>query len=250
MSAPDHDQSHREAGGLFPPTAWSRVAAAAAAGETETARAAMSEVCGRYWQPARKFLRWLGAGEEDAEDLVQEFFVKWATPENLARLDPDKGRLRSYLKQSLRRFFINAWRSAESLRRGGGVEITDLGNAGDVPAEPAAADALYDREWAAAVLAAVFARLRAAYAGRGRAAVFDSLRPGLPGGNGLQPLAAVAVSAGVSEPQIKLDLHRLRRRFGELLREEVASTLAQPEDLEDELRHLLHVMSHVSADAQ
>ena len=94
-------------GGMFPPTAWSRVAAA---GETETARAAMSEVCGRYWQPARKFLRWLGAGEQDAEEMVQEFFAKWGTPENLARLDPDKGRLRSYLKQSLRRFFVNARR--------------------------------------------------------------------------------------------------------------------------------------------
>lgn len=240
-------ESQLDAGGMFPPTAWSRVAAAAAAGEPEKARAAMSEVCARYWQPARKFLRFLGAGEQDAEDLAQEFFAKWATPENLARLDPAQGRLRSYLKQSLRHFFINAWQRGERLKRGGGVDMVDLESAGDVPAADDAADALYDREWAAAVLAAVFARLRASYAGRGKAALFDLLRAGLPGGNGLQPLAAVAVSAGVSEPQIKLDLHRLRRRFGEMLREEVASTLAQPDDLEDELRHLLHVMSHVSA---
>jgi hypothetical protein len=120
-------------------------------------------------------------------------------------------------------------------------------SAPDLPAADDAADAFYDREWAAAVLAAVFARLRETYGGRGKAALFDLLRPGLPGGNGLPPLAAVAVSAGVSEAQIKLDLHRLRRRFGEMLREEVASTLAQPDDLEDELRHLLHVMSHVPA---
>ena len=238
--------SSLEPGGLFPPTAWSRVAAAAAAGETEKARAAMSEVCARYWQPARKFLRFLGAGEQDAEDLAQEFFAKWATPENLARLGPDKGRLRSYLKQSLRHFFVNAWQRGERLKRGGGVEIVDLESAADVPAADDAADALYDREWAGAVLTAVFARLRESYAGRGKAALFDLLRPGLPGGNGLPPLTAVAVSAGVSEPQIKLDLHRLRRRFGEMLREEVASTLAQPGDLEDELRHLLHVMSHAS----
>ena len=221
--------------------------AAAISGEPEKARAAMSEVCARYWQPARKFLRALGAGAEDAEDLAQEFFAKWATPENMARLDPDKGRLRSYLKQSLRRFFVNAWQHGQRQRRGGGVEMVALDDAGDLPAAAEASDALYDREWAAAVLAAVFARLRESYDGRGRAALFDLLRPGLPGGNGLQPLAAVAVSAGVSAPQIKLDLHRLRRRFGEMLREEVASTLAHPDDLDDELRHLLHVMSHVSA---
>ncbi len=243
----DSLHSTAEAGGLFPPTAWSRVAAAAVAGEPEKARAAMSEICERYWQPARKFLRFLGAGEQDAEDMTQEFFAKWATPDNVARLDPDKGRLRSYLKQSLRHFFVNTWQRAGRLKRGGGLEIVGMESAGDVPAEPDAAGALYDREWAAAVLAAVFARLRATYDGRGKAALFDLLRPGLPGGNGLQPLAAAAVSAGVSEPQIKLDLHRLRRRFGEMLREEVASTLAQPDDLEDELRHLLHVMSHVSA---
>ena len=240
-------ESQLEAGGLFPPTAWSRVVAAAASGEPEKARAALSEVCARYWQPARKFLCALGAGAQDAEDLTQEFFAKWATPENMARLDPDKGRLRSYLKQSLRRFFVNAWQHAQRQRRGGGVEMVELD--GDIPAAADASDALYDREWAAAVLAAVFARLRAGYEGRGKAALFDLLRAGLPGGNGLQPLAAVAVSAGVSEPQIKLDLHRLRRRFGEMLREEVASTLAQPEELDDELRHLLHVMSHVSAAA-
>ena len=237
-----------EADGIFPPTAWSQVAAAAAAGETGKARAAMAQVCGRYWQPARKFLRALGAGEQDAEDLTQEFFAKWATPENMARLNPDKGRLRSYLKQSLRRFFVNSWHHAQSQRRGGGVEIVAMEEAPDLPPAADASDALYDREWAAAVLAAVFARLRAGYDGRGKAAHFDLLRPGLPGGNGLQPLAAVAVSAGVSEPQIKLELHRLRRRFGEMLREEVAATLAQPEELDDELRHLLHVMSHVSAD--
>lgn len=234
--------------GLFPPTAWSRIVAAAASGEPEKARAAMSEVCARYWQPARKFLRSLGAGEQDAEDLVQEFFSKWATPENMARLDPDKGRLRSFLKQSLRRYFVNAWRHTQRQRRGGGVAMVALEDAGELTASAEASDALYDREWAAAVLAAVFARLRAGYESRGKAALFDLLRPGLPGGIGLQPLASIAVSAGVSEPQIKLDVHRLRRRFGEMLREEVAATLAQPEELDDELRHLLHVMSHVSAD--
>jgi len=226
------------------------VAAAAVSGEPEKARAALSEVCLRYWQPVRKFLRLLGAGEQDAEDMTQEFFSKWATPENMARLGPEKGRLRSYLKQSLRHFFVNAWRSAARQKRGGGAEMVNLESVGDVPAEPDGADALYDREWAAALLAAVFARLRASYDGRGKAVLFDLLLPGLPGGNGLQPLAAVAVSAGVSEPQIKLDLHRLRRRFGEMLREEVASTLTQPDELEDELRHLLHVMSHVSSDVQ
>lgn len=246
MPAAGSDFLH-ESCALFPPTAWSRVVAAAAAnGEPEKARAAMSDVCARYWQPARRFLRFLGAGEADAEDLTQEFFTKWATPENMARLDPDKGRLRSYLKQSLRRYFINAWRSAEALRRGGGVNKVALDHADETPAEEdTAADAFYDREWAAAVLTSVFARLRAGYESRGKAALFDLLRPGLPGGNGLQPLAAIAVSAGVSEAQIKLDLHRLRRRFGEMLREEVAGTLVQTADLEDELRHLLRVMSHV-----
>jgi RNA polymerase sigma-70 factor (ECF subfamily) len=148
---------------------------AALSGEPEKARVAMSEVCTRYWQPVRKFLRYLGAGEQDAEDLAQEFFSKWATPENMARLDPARGRLRSYLKQSLRHYFVNAWQRRERLKRGGGVEFVELESAANVSVAPDAADALYDREWAAAVLAAVFDRLRGSYDGRGKARLFDLL---------------------------------------------------------------------------
>lgn len=238
-------------GGLFPPTAWSRIAAVAREDGEET-QEALEELCQRYWHPARKFLRSLGCSEHNAEDLTQKFFAKWARPENFRRLDREKGRLRSYMKQGLRRTFINEWRHSQS---GGKGESTTLSI--DSEAFPEAAeistetpDWIYDTAWAEAVMAATIGRLRAGYAGRGREEIFDALRAALPGGGELKPYAEIGVSIGMTEPRINLEVHRLRRRFADELRAEVAGTLADPAELEDELRYLVKVMvrSGVQAD--
>ena len=243
LSMSDPQQS-----GIFPQTAWSRIYAGAGAGSDEEIREALDEICRRYWQPARKFLRFLGCGDQDAEDIAQEFFATWATPEKLERLGPEKGRLRSYLKQSLRRHFISHWRAGQALRRGGGEARVTLDSVAEPAIDDVAADLEYDLAWADAVLAAVVKRMGAAYHGRGKGKLFEILADSLPGGPGLQPYAEIAVLAGVSESQIKLEVHRLRRRFANELRGEVAATLADPEELEDELRHLLRIMARVHGD--
>jgi RNA polymerase sigma factor (sigma-70 family) len=241
-----HEDLPSERGGIFPATAWSRILLGGGSGPG--ARAALEDVCQRYWQPARKFLRGLGCAEQDAEDLTQQFFAKWANAESLQRMDPAKGRLRSYLKQALRREMTDLWRARNTKGRGG---VTLSLDSDEVPAEALAtmeqADCAYDAAWAETVVAAVLGRLGDEYARRGRAALFALLTPALPGGGGeLQPYAEIAVSAGMTEPQIKLQVHRLRKRFAERLREEVAETLADASELEDELRHLLHTMRHAS----
>ena len=227
---------------LFPATAWSRVVEAR--GRDEAAREALEEVCRRYWHPARKFLRSLGCGEHDAEDITQRFFARWARTENFERLDPAQGRLRSYLKQALRREWINDWRHRRVRGQDGrtvSLEAPDAEAAVEV--ESAACDAVYDAAWVEAVVAAVMQRLRGEYAARGREPVLHAILPCVFGGDGLKPYAEIAVSAGMTEPRIKLEVHRLRRRFAERLREEVAGTLADPADIEDELRHVVKVMA-------
>ena len=226
-------------------TAWSRIVAAQ--GRDETAREALEEVCRRYWHPARKFLRSLGCGEHDAEDITQRFFARWARTENFERLDPAQGRLRSYIKQALRREWINEWQHRRVRGQDGRTVSLDAQETEGAELSSGLGmeecDAVYDTAWAEAVVAAVIARLRSEYAARGRAEVLDAVLPAIFGGDTLQPYAEIAVSAGMTEPQIKLEVHRLRRRFAERLREEVAGTLADPADTEDELRHVVKVMA-------
>lgn len=235
---------------MFPQTAWSRIYSGAGAGgqSEEEIREALDEICLRYWQPARRFLRFLGCNEQDAEDIAQEFFATWATPEKLERLGPEKGRLRSYLKQSLRRHLINHWRAQQAQRRGGGEKPLPLEDVTEPILDEDGANLEYDLAWADAVMGAVVKRMGATYQGRGKGKLFEILADSLPGGPGLQPYAEIAVSADVSEAQIKIEVHRLRRRFAKELRAEVAGTLADPDELEDELRHLLRIMAHVHGD--
>ncbi len=224
---------------MFPLTAWSRIVAVQA--RDEGSREALEEVCRRYWHPARKFLRSLGCGEQDAEDVTQRFFARWARPESFERLDPARGRLRSYLKQALRREFINHWRQRAARPAEKDAVSTE------VVAEPcvdsAEAEDIYDAAWAEAVVAAVLRQLRAEYGARGRDRAFEAAVPAVFGTDGLKPHAESAVSAGMTEPQFKLEVHRLRRRFAARLRDEVAGTLTDPAEVDDELRHLVRVMA-------
>ena len=234
--------------GLFPPTAWSRIHAGRGEGSEEEVREALETICRRYWNPAFKFLCSLGCSVDDAQDITQQFFAHWATPEKLQNLAPERGRLRTYLKSALRRHFFNHWRAQQSSRRGSGIKPVNLDDVGEPPVEDLKAELAYDLAWADAVLDAVIGQLRNAYAGRGRGQVFEALVEGLPGGNGLKPYAEIAVLTGMKDPQIKIEMHRLRRRFADGLRREVEGTLTSQEDVDDELRHLLRVMAHSHGD--
>jgi DNA-directed RNA polymerase specialized sigma24 family protein len=230
---------------VFPATAWNAVEAAGA-GDAQ----ALGDVCSRYVEPARRFLRSLGAGVQDAEDLAQEFFAQWARPENLARMDPGKGRLRSYLKQGLRRRWISAWRAKQAQARGGGVADVGLELADAEAQTDSKADLEYDRDWATAALATVISRLAQEYGKRGRAAVFQAVLPALASDTMSVSYAEAAAAVNLSEGQYKVEVHRLRRRFAEALRQEVAETVSSPAEVEEEARHLLTVLAWCGQDPE
>ena len=215
---------------------------ASAADESKSAGEALENICQRYWLPARIFVQSLGCSLADAEDITQNFFAKLTQPGTLAQLNPEKGRLRRYLKQALRNFYVAEWRKRSAARRGSGEANLSFDES-DEAFGSADDDAVYDAAWATALLTRVLEELAGSYASRGKQDVFASLRHGLPGGEGLKPYAEIAVQVGVKESQIKLEAHRLRRRFADRLKEEVANTLIDPEDLEDEMRHLFRALA-------
>lgn len=224
---------------LFPHTVWSRVHRAGREGNE--AELAMEDLCEIYREPARKYLVSLGCPPQDAEDLTQEFMLRWATRETMQRLAPETGKLRSYIRQALRNQLSNSRRDAAIQRRGGGQAHFSLDD-DDLPEIPAA-DQVLDTEWALALLRGVMTRLRGSYESRGKAAVFDALSNTLFDPDAVQPYAEIGVSLGIKESQVKLEVHRLRRRFGESLTAAVAATVADPADVDGELRHLLQAAS-------
>lgn len=226
---------------VFPPTRWTQVAAAGGGDAL-----ALEEVCARYWEPARKFLRALGASEEDAKDLAQEFFADWAQPRQLARLEPGKGRLRSYLKQALRRRLFDLVRERRAAARGGGWTEVDLEAAEAAETESGRAEAAsmqYDREWAETALAGALEKLRRAYEARNREAVFQAVLPSLAGAEGASGLSDAARAAGLNATSFKVEVFRLRRRFEGALRLEISATVGADEDIDDEARYLLTVLA-------
>lgn len=229
---------------MFPHTVWSRVHRAGQDGNE--ADRAMEDLCAIYREPARKYLVMLGCQQEDAEDLTQEFMLRWATRETMQRLAPETGKLRSYIRQALRNLWSNARRDAVALRRGGGQAHFSLDD-DDLP-ETFTADHVLDTEWALALLRMVMTQLRKGYESRGKAAVFDALSNTLLDADAVQPYAEIGVTLGIKESQVKLEVHRLRRRFGEALRSAVTSTVADPADVDGELRHLLQAASRAELD--
>ena len=232
---------------LFPATAWSRVAAAGGVGQPADADA-LEDICRRYTGPARKFLTALGCSAADAEDIVQDFLMAWARPDVMKQLSPTTGRLRSYVKQSLRHHLYNTWRKRNRAKRGGQqdhVTLEDGEHVADQAVE-AEAERSYDAAWAQTLLATVLASLQASYAQRGRAELFAAIRPVLYGADDVKPYAEIGESVGMKEQQIKLEIHRLRRRFGEALRQAVAETVSDATEVDDELTHLLAIVAHAS----
>jgi len=226
----------------FPDTAWTRVIAGRCGDAGQTARA-LEDLCRQYWPAIYSYLRALGQTKEEAEDAAQDFTSAFILGEPLHRADPERGRLRSYMKQSIRNFLAKRIRDASRLKRGGGVEHAVFEDVAEL-ASALPSDEAYDREWAFTVMERAMTALRESYTARGKGALFDLLKPALAGVEPLQPYAVLGLSAGVSEAQIKLEVHRARRRLADVLRREVAATVASEAAVEEELRYLLTVLSH------
>ncbi len=225
----------------FRTTRWSLVVAAGAA-EGSGGRAALETLCRDSWFPLYAFARRGGAAPADAADLVQGFFADLLEREGIAAADPERGRFRTFLLAAFRHHASKEREKARAAKRGGGAVLSlDFADGESrylaEPVDDRTPERIYERRWALALLDRVLGDLEADYAGD-RAPLFRTLRPWLAGGD--PPSHAEAAAAlGLSEGAVKVALHRLRRRYRDLLRAAIAETVATPEEVEDEIRHLL-----------
>jgi RNA polymerase sigma factor (sigma-70 family) len=233
----------------FRTTHWSLVLEAGAGAGTESGRSALETLCRHYWYPLYAFIRRRGHEPPEAEDLTQEFFAQLLAGPTLASARPERGRFRTYLLAALKGFLANQWDHANRLKRGGGREIIALDALEPEaryrvePTLAGAEDVLFDRQWAQALTNGVIARLRAEAEHEGNLSRFEALKVFLalePAGDSYTSMAG---QLGLSVTAVKSAIHRLRRRYGQMLREEIGHTLDTPDDIEDEIRHLFAALS-------
>ena len=228
----------------FPTTAWTVVSRARSGVDSE-AREALAFLCAAYWLPLYSFARRLGHTSEDALDLTQGYFAVLIEKDYLADVRLREGRFRAFLLTSFRHFLSKERDRARALKRGGGRVLLSIdaqeaeGRHADEPLDTLDPEALFERRWAFTVLERAMTRLRHEFASTGRTAEFEQLEAYLTGSEPNAPYQNVAARLGTTEGAIKKMVHRLRRRYGVLLREEIAATVADPEEIDAELRHLL-----------
>lgn len=237
-----------DAPGFFPATRWSRIVRARGAEDGPERHLALEELCRIYWKPVVDYLGALGCGQ-DAADVAQDFFVGFLKREGFSRADPEQGRLRALLKTSVRNHYFHWLRDRQALCRGGGTAQESLDDTNFLPRQPSQtmAESIYDREWALTVLERALRRLREYYVERNKEDLFTALKPILfQTGERISEVQASGL--GLSLNAITVEQHRARRRFADWLREEVADTVAECTDLQDELAHLLKVLAEAGAE--
>jgi RNA polymerase sigma-70 factor (ECF subfamily) len=213
------------------------------------ADAALARLCETYWYPLYAHVRRLGHDAEEARDLTQEFFARLLEKEYLAAARPEKGRFRAFLLMVLKRFLAKEWARANRVRRGGGQRLISLDEQdaeGRYLAEPVdelTPDKSFDRRWAWTLLEQVLKRLEAEWQAAGKTAVFQELRGFLTGEKSDCPYAEIARRLQMTEGTLGVIIHRLRRRYRELLRMEIAQTVATPEQVDEETRDLIAALS-------
>ena len=229
----------------FPTTHWSIVVNAGSGSDTQ-ARASLETLCRQYWYPLYSFVRREGHPHHEAEDCTQEFLARLLADDGVARARPERGRFRTFLLAALRNFLTDEWRRTQAEKRGGGVAplSLDLQDAEDrfsgEPVDPhLTPEQSFDRNWALGMLDRAMIRLRADYEGDGRGELFAALGPLMWGNAADETSAQAAERLAMNGHALTMALHRLRRRFRDRLREEVADTVAEGADVDAELHHLI-----------
>lgn len=231
----------------FATTHWS-VVLTAGAGSSPAAQAALESLCRTYWYPLYAYVRCQGHSPEAAQDLTQEFFARFPEKQIFRQARPERGRFRSFLLTSLKHFLVNQWHRATARKRGGGHTPVPLDTVlaerlySREPARDLAPDKLYERSWALALLEHVRARLREEYAAEGRSDRFEIVEQFLPGEESGLSYVEAARQLGMAEGTLKSDVHRFKQRYRQILRAEISQTVARPEDVDEELHHLLAVL--------
>lgn len=236
-------------GRRFATTRWTMVSAAGGLSD-DAASQALAELCQIYWPPLYGYLRRRGHDREEAEDLTQGFFASLLERQGLQSADPARGRFRGFLLTALKRYVINEHERSTAARRGGSARLPltlDFDDAersyarglgsGETP------DREFDRKWAALCIDRALARLRAEYHEAGKDTVADALLPYLTDSGQLPSYRAIADRLLMSEGAVKVAVHRLRQRFGSILRSQIADTVLSPADADDEMRELIRVVA-------
>ena len=232
---------------VFATTHWS-VVLAAGRNDTPRAQASLEKLCQTYWLPLFAYVRRRGYCETDAQDLTQEFFARLLAGDWLGRADQQRGRFRSFLLTSISHFLANEWDKSRTLKRGGGKVISLPFGSADTecrwePADTVTPEQSFEWRWALTLLGQVMNRLAAEYNEQGKGEVFAALKPCLLGDREAQPYAALAATLDMTEGSVKVAVHRLRQRYRQLLRQEIANTVTTAEEVEEEMRHLFAVLA-------
>jgi len=228
---------------MFQTTHWSVVMNAAQDGDVK-ASTALERLCQTYWFPIYAYLRRQNREREDAQDLTQSFFGHLLQNERLRTVQPHKGKFRSFLQASLKNFLANEWDKRRALKRGGEFTFVSLDE--EVaenrfrrePYHEATPETAFEQSWALTLLDSVLAQLRRDYVNADKTALFEAIQVYLSGDNNATPYAKTAARMNLTEGALKMAVLRLRRRFGELLRAEIAQTVTRPEELDEEIRAL------------
>jgi RNA polymerase sigma-70 factor (ECF subfamily) len=241
MSGPSLDPENR---GQFPTTCWSVVLAARGLPRGD-ARAALETLCAAYWFPLYAFIRGRGHPAHAAEDLTQSFFARLIEKGVLDAVDRNKGRFRAFLLATCKDFLSNHRDRENCQKRGGGRRFVPIDAEDRLAAgweQDLTPEALFDRRWALALLDRVLNRLAGEMERAGRAPLLDRLKPALLGDDQALSYAAVAEQLGMTEGAVKVAAHRLRGRYRDILRDEIARTVAEPADIDDEIRDLFRAL--------
>lgn len=256
----DKDAHGNRTGGVartasFPETQWSMVIRSGDAADTG-AHAALEALCRRYWFPLYAFVRRQGRSHHEAEDCTQEFFAQMLDGEGLRRAHPDRGRFRTFLLSGMRNFLTSEWRRSHAAKRGGGAATVPIGEPDlddrycHEPADTGLTpEQAFDRSWALGMIDRAVDELREEYRRSSRGELFDALAPQIWGGTA-EPTESVARQAGRLEMTAQaytVALHRARRRLGDRLRALVAETVADPAEIDAELRLLVAAINGSAA---
>jgi RNA polymerase sigma-70 factor (ECF subfamily) len=248
MASEDSAQTENRREPLFASTHWS-VVLAAGQGDTR-AHDALARLCETYWYPLYAYARRRGCSPHDSQDLTQEFFARLLKGNWVAKADRQRGRFRSFLLSAMKHFMANEWNRAQTQKRGSGQPIQSLNDDsaehryGLEPVETATPESLFERRWALTLLDTVLARLEEEHRRDGKLAWIEVMRPALAADRGSINYPEVARQLGITETAARVAVHRLRQRYRQLIRAEVASTVASPLEVETEMRHLFRVLTN------
>ncbi len=247
MSTENPTPKPAASGGIFATTHWTVVLAAGRTGSPQ-ADIALEELCRTYWYPLYAYVRRHGHSREDAEDLTQGFFARLLEKNYLEGISSDGGKFRSFLLVALKRYLANEWDRANRQKRGGGVPPLSLdwqdaeSRYQIAPVDNLSPDKLYDRAWAVVLLERVITRLRDESGTEGKAGQYEQLKPFLMMGKSEIPYARAAAELKMTEGAVRVAVHRLRKRYRELLREEIGQTLATPAQADEEMQALFSAL--------